>query len=192
MLQGLRASVEESVTIEWNALAQATFEHQGDGGSTIDNSEFGKQANNYANQPKHSVKTHAQDISLIFILHVSLFWFLANNWQAPTKVEQLKRLQQEMTPKLKAFLYQMPAKQEKRAEAKNTLQTKELMFPSEDKAHETTPLETPLTPNAGIKKPKARETDQHKKVQAESKSVKLFNIKAVTQSYLKTSATTSC
>ena len=124
---------------------------------------FGKQI---ATVQSHFV---SQDVTLVILLHIALFWFLANNWQAPNKVEQLKQLQQQLPNKISAFLYYAPQKVNQQKTTSVEAQTEQYETKVEPK-----PKETKL-------KEKAADKPQSDVNQAQQKP---FNFKAATQSYL--------
>ncbi|RYV04205.1 hypothetical protein SOPP22_00210 [Shewanella sp. OPT22] len=171
MLQGLNASwqYDEIECIERHAYAE-------DGAEFVEFSVDDSTHSNSHGCASQSLHTQHKDISLVVLLHVALFWFLASSWQAPNKVEQLQLLQKPMLPKLKAFLYQMPS-------------TPQQQVP-EEKSHPVTVVEPEIksTSEAIIEASIVTELEIKNKQQSaetlEQETPKDFNFKAATQSYL--------
>ncbi|MBM7071883.1 hypothetical protein JQC92_07485 [Shewanella sp. 202IG2-18] len=137
----------------------------------------------------HDIKTHcrreviskqkkyAQDMSMIVILHLALFWFLASNWQAPDKIEQLKEMQQQVLPNLKAYLYIS----EKNVESAESVET----VIEEPNPQEETEPEPEVKEYAQEKETSEPVVHQPILLETENQTVsQAFNIKAATQSYL--------
>ena len=114
-----------------------------------------------------------KDFCAVILVHVAVFWFLASNWQAPNKVEQLMRLQKKMPQKIKAYMYQAPTKQPVVTLPKSVVQVlnKHIILPE-------IPIEVSV---------ENKTNDEPVEIKAEKVSAgakEKFDIKAITQSYL--------
>ena len=130
----------------------------------------------YSRKTETSNNINFSDGIVVVLLHVSLLVFLASNWQAPNKVEQLQQLQKELSPKLKAFLYQVPV--QKKVEPfipqikPQTVKEPEVQTAAESvkEIQKVEPLETTNTDEPQNKPEKVPQ--------------KPFNFKAATQAYM--------